>query len=398
MLIGVVGGTNTGKTTFFCASTLVDAEISNRPFVTIKPNQGTTYVKVKCPHLELGKECNPVNSKCVNGVRLIPIALLDVAGLVPEAHKGKGLGNQFLNDLMQAQALIHVIDASGSVDAEGNPVAKGSYDPGESIKFLEKEIAYWIKGILTKNWAKISKQAALDAKGPYEGLTKNLTGLGINEEEVKEVVKKEGFSLKPDSWSEEEVLEFSEKIRAKSKPIIIAANKIDVEGAEENLKKLQKDFPDYRIFGCSAESELALRKAAKTGIIDYVPGEKEFKLVKEGIPEKQAKALEFIRSNVLEKNEGTGVQEIINKTAFELLDLIAVYPVQDQHKWTSGTGAVLPDAFLVRRGSTAIELAGKIHTDFVDRFIGAIDCRSGQKIGKDHELKDGDVVKIILKG
>jgi len=396
--IGVVGKPNVGKSTFFSAATLIDVPIANYPFTTINPNKGTTYVKARCPHLDLGRECSPVNSKCINGVRLIPISLLDVAGLVPEAHAGKGLGNQFLNDLIQAQALIHVIDVSGSTDSEGKIVGKGSHDPAQDIKFLEKEIAHWIKGILTKNWGKISKQASLDPKGPYEALAKNLTGLGITEEEVKEVIKKEDFSLKPDSWNEEALLEFSEKIREKSKPILIAANKIDVEGAQENFERLKKEFPKKKIVACSAESELALRKAAKAGIIEYVPGEKEFKLLKQEIPEKQKHALEFIRTHILEKYGGTGVQQAVNETAFSLLDLIAVYPVQDQHKWTSGTGAVLPDSFLLKKGSNAIDLAGKIHTDFIERFIAAIDCRTGQKIGKEHALKDGDVVKIMLRG
>ncbi|MEW6294823.1 MAG: redox-regulated ATPase YchF [Candidatus Diapherotrites archaeon] len=397
MQIGCVGKPSSGKSTFFSAATLVDVEISMRPFTTIKANTGTAYVNTKCPHLDLGKQCNPINSKCVNGTRLIPIQLLDVAGLIEGSWQGKGMGNSFMSDLMQAQGLIHVLDIAGVTDSIGNPCQRGSHDPAQDIKFLEKEIAHWIKGILTKNWAKISKQASLDPKGPYEALAKNLTGLGITEEDVKGVIKKEDFNEKPDSWNEEALLEFSEKIREKSKPILIAANKIDVEGAQENFERLKKEFPEKKIVACSAESELALRKAAKADIIEYVPGEKEFKLLKQDIPEKQKHALEFIRTHILEKYGSTGVQEAVNETAFSLLDLIAVYPVQDQHKWTSGTGAVLPDSFLLRKGSNAIDLAGKIHTEFVERFVAAIDCRTGQKIGKEHSLKDGDVVKIMLR-
>ena len=396
MLAGIVGKPNCGKSTFFSAATMVDAEIANYPFTTVKPNIGVTYVKAKCPHKELGKECNPKNSKCVNGIRLIPLQLIDVAGLVPDAHLGKGLGNQFLGDLIQANALVHVVDASGSTNAEGKVVEKGTHDVAQDIEFLEKEITYWINGILTKNWNKISKQAGLDSKGPYEALAKQLSGLGISEEEVKEVIKRKEFSERPDNWDEEEVLRFSEEIRKKSKPLLIAANKIDVEGAKENFEKLKKRFSDYKIVPCCAEAELALRKAERQGIISYVPGEKEFKILKEDIPEKQKKALEFIRTHVLEVFGSTGIQQAINATAFELLELIVVYPVQDQHKFVDGQGNVLPDAYLLKRGANAFDLAVKIHTDFGSKFIGAIDCRTQQKIGKEHELKDGDIVKILL--
>ena len=393
MIIGVVGGPNKGKSTFFSAATLVDVEIANRPFTTIKPNQGTAYVSTKCVHEEKEKPCQPVNSKCENSIRLIPITLLDVAGLVPDAHKGKGLGNDFMNDLMQAKALIQVLDASGRTDLEGNSVE--SNDPAEDVRFLEKEISYWINGILTKNWGKISKQASLAGKAS-EGLANQLTGLGITEDEVKSVLEKGSFSEKPDSWSEEEILRFSEEIRKKSKPMIVVANKIDLEGAKENYERLVKEFPQHIIIPCCSEAELALRKAAKAGIIEYVPGSSEFKLLKQELPEKQRKALEFIMSNVLKKWGSTGVQQAINKTAFGLLSLIVVYPVQDSNKWQSGKGNFLPDAYLLRKGSTAIRLAEAIHSGFVERFIAAVDCRTGQRIGKDHELKNNDVIKIQL--
>ena len=98
MLIGIVGKTNCGKSTFFKAATLANVEIANRPFVTLKPNQGIGFVKVECPEKQAGKKCSPNHGFCVNGERFIPIKLIDVAGLVPEAHLGKGRGNEFLDD------------------------------------------------------------------------------------------------------------------------------------------------------------------------------------------------------------------------------------------------------------------------------------------------------------
>lgn len=316
-----------------------------------------------------------------------------MAGLVPDAHKGKGLGNAFMSDLMQAKALIQVVDVSGRTDLEGNPT--GGHDPAEQVRFLEKEVAYWIKGILTKNWNKIAKTASATKK-VAESLGNNLTGLGIREEDVKEVLEKGSFSEKPDEWSDEEILRFSEEVRRKSKPMLIAANKIDVEGAKENYKRLVKEFPEKIFVPCCAEAELALRKADKVGIIKYIPGSNEFEILQKDIPEKQKKALEFVREHVLAIWGNTGIQQAINKTAFELLNLIITYPVQDANKWISGKGNFLPDAYLLPKGSTAIDLAETIHSDFVNRFIAAVDCRTGQKIGKDHELKNNDVIKIQL--
>jgi len=393
MQIGIVGKPSSGKTTFFSAGTLVDAEISSRPFTTINPNQGTAYVSRKCVHEELEKQCQPVNSKCEQGVRLVPIQALDVAGLIEGSWQGKGMGNQFMSDLMQATALIHVLDVSGTTDAEGNP-CKG-HNPAEDVRFLEREVDYWIKGILEKNWGKVSKQATSSGK-PAEALAVPLSGLGMSEEQVKDVFDKQEFGAKPDEWNEEEILGFASAIREKSKPMLVACNKIDLPEAKENYERLVKEFPEKVFVPCSAEAELTLRKAAKTGLIEYVPGAKEFD-VKGELEEKQQKALDFIKENVLAVWGSTGVQQCINKTAFELLGLIAVYPVEDANKLASGKGRVLPDVYLLKKDSNALDLAGAIHSDFVERFVAAVDCRTHQKLGKEHALKMDDVVKIQLK-
>ncbi|MFH1240342.1 MAG: redox-regulated ATPase YchF [Candidatus Diapherotrites archaeon] len=396
MQIACVGKPSSGKSTFFSAATLVDVEIANRPFTTIKPNQGTGYVTTKCVHEEKGKPCQPMNSKCENGIRLIPIQMLDVAGLIEDSWKGRGLGNSFLNDLMQAQALIHVLDVSGTTDAEGNTVTAGSYNPVNDVEFLEREVAYWIKQILEKNWGKISKSISISGE-IVSGLATQLSGLGIKERDIKKVLSEiELKSKKPSEWDEEEMLQFSSAIREKSKPMVIAANKCDMQSAAENLDKLKSEFSEKRIFPTSAESELSLRRADKAGIIKYIPGGKEFEILKE-CEEKQKKALEFIQKNVLDVFGSTGVQQVINKTAFDLLDLVVVYPVQDQSKWVSGKGHYLPDAFLVKKGTTPKELAGIIHTDFANRYLGAINCRTNQKISESYEIQNNDVIKILLR-
>lgn len=394
MLVGVVGKPSSGKSTFFSAATLVDVPRAAYPFTTIDPNKGTAFVRSECPCKGLSKKCSPRNSKCVNEVRLIPVQLLDVAGLVPGAHKGKGLGNQFLGDLSKADALIHVVDCSGSSDFEGNPVEANSHYPGKDVVFLEQEIVYWIQGIIGKNLRKIAKSAeGGDDLKAVSALAEQLSGIGVNEEQVKKALK--GLKKVRD-WKEEELHEFSERIRACSKPILLALNKIDLNGAREFYESVRKEFNGVAVPVC-AEAELALRRADEKGLIEYVPGSREFKELME-LEEKQGKALEFVREKVLKEYGTTGLQEAVNKAVFELLEMIVVYPVEDQHKLSDSQGNVLPDAILLKKGSTALDLAYKIHTSIGSRFVSAIDCRTGKRLGKESVLDSGAIVKIQVQG
>jgi ribosome-binding ATPase YchF (GTP1/OBG family) len=220
----------------------------------------------------------------------------------------------------------------------------------------------------------------------------------INEKDVERTIKKCNFDPKPMNWGDEELLRFATEIRKQSKPILIAANKIDLPHAKENFEKLKKEFPDYKIVPCCAEVELALRKADRAGIVKYVPGGNKFEILKTELPENQKKALEFMQKNILDVWGNTGIQQAINSTIFDLLDLMIIYAVQDPHKWVSGKGNLLPDTHLLKKGSNAIDLAGAIHTDFIDKFMGATDCRTHQNIGKEHTLKNDDIVAIKLRG
>ena len=387
MLLGIVGVPNSGKSTFFKSLTLADIEITNYPFTTIKPNMGVGYVTTECPCRRLGVECKPQNSKCVNGQRHIPVKLLDVAGLVPGAHDGKGLGNQFLSDLTQASGLVHVLDMSGRTDSEGRP--SQGWDPEKNVRVLEEEIDEWIKDISSKTLGK-SKQIARTQKVPIEKLlAKQLSGLGVTEEDIKAAMRKsriEGFE-----WSESDIKHFSAEIRKVSKPIIVAANKIDTPEAQKNYEMFssREDFVP-----CSADSELALREASKSGLIDYVPGN-SFQ-VRGKLTEKQRQALDFIKANVIQRYGSTGVQNSINALVFKKLDMITVYPVADINKFSDKKGNILPDAFLVRRGTKLREFTEKVHTDLARGFIGGLDLEK-KKLGADYELKDGDVVEILFK-
>ena len=394
-LLGVVGKPNTGKSTFFSATTLVAAEIANYPFTTIKPNRGVGYVRTPCVHEEFKVKDNPKNSLCLDGVRLVPVELIDIAGIVPGAWEGRGLGNQFLDEIRRADALIHVVDASGGTDCEGKSCKPGEHDPLEDVKFLEREITMWMVTILKKDWSKIARTAEADKKGIALPLEDRLTGLGIRRQIVGEAIRKANLNIdKPTTWSDDDFYRFVDTLRKMSKPMLIVANKIDLPTAEANLKRMKE--LDYMVIPCSAEAELGLRRAAEKQLIDYKPGDSDFKITH---PEKlspgQIKALESIREKVLAKNGSTGIQNAMNMAYFKLLNMITVYPVEDLEHLSDHNGRVLPDTYLVPQGTTARQFAYVIHSELGDNFIYAVDARDKRRIGEDAILKDRDVISIV---
>lgn len=394
MLIGIVGKPNVGKSTFFKASTLAEAEIANYPFATIKPNEGVGFVKVKDPARDFGKISHPRNGYVLHEWRFIPIQLLDVAGLVPGAHEGKGMGNQFLDDLRQADVLIHVVDISGSTNEKGEVLEPGSYDPAEDVKFLEVELDMWYLGILKKGWEKFARTIIQEKGNISIALAKQLSGLKITEEMVEEAINSLNLNKeKPNLWSNDDLYHLAMILRKKTKPMAIACNKIDVLGAEANFQRVQKMFPSYHFIRCSAESELALRQAAKAGLIDYVPGECDFTIEENKLTEQQKKALTFIKTQVLQKFSSTGVQTVLDHAVFELLGYMTIFP--GGAKLEDKEGHTLPDCFLLPASSTALDFAYKLHTDFGKNFIRAIDIRRKITVGKDHPLKQGDVIEIV---
>ena len=387
MKIGLVGKPNAGKSTFFTAATSATAQIGDYPFTTIDKNVGIAYVRKPCPSKELGLDPNPNNSLSVDGIRFIPIEVIDVAGLVPGAHEGKGMGNKFLDDLRQADVLIQIVDCSGTTDLEGNTV-EGA-DPLDEIKFLEDELHHWIGEIVVRNWSRSAR--AVEAGEKIENfLSERLAGLKFTREQVILSLRKAKISKPVMHWGSEEGLALAGYLQEIGKPIVIAANKADIS-SKDNIEKLDKASAIIT----AADYELALKNATKAGLITYNSGDSDFSLNDEGqLNDGQKKALETIRQ-FLKKNGSTGVQDCIETAVLEKLDLIAVYPVEDETHFTDSQSRVLPDAYLVPRESTAHDLAYKVHTDIGDSFIRAIDCRSKRIIGKDYELQDGDIIKIV---
>jgi ribosome-binding ATPase YchF (GTP1/OBG family) len=394
-LLGVIGKPNTGKSTFFSAATLVPAEIANYPFTTIKPNRGVGYVRTPCVHEEFGVNDNPRNSLCKDGVRLVPVELIDCAGLVPGAWEGRGLGNQFLDEIRRADALIHVVDASGGTDCEGRLCKPGEHDPLEDVRFLEREITMWMASILKKDWPKLARTAEAESKDLYAILEERLSGLGIKRGHIHEAGRKAGLNVdKPTSWSDEDFLKFVDMVRRVSKPMMIVANKIDLQPAEANLERLKK--LDYTVIPCCAEAELALRRAAEKQLISYMPGDCNFRIAQpDKLSPSQTKALETIREKILVKNGSTGVQDAINAAYFKLLGMITVYPVEDVEHLADHNGKVLPDVYLVPYGTTAHQFAYVIHTELGEGFIYAVDAREKKRIGEDAVLKDRDVISVV---
>ncbi len=392
MLIGLVGKPSCGKSTFFKAATLMDVLIAAYPFATIKPNHGVGYVRVPCICKEFHTKCNPRTGSCNGDLRMVPVELMDVAGLVEGASEGRGLGNQFLSDLSQANAFIHIIDISATTDAEGK---EGQGNPLQDVRMLENELDLWYLGILKKVWKAFARTIQMEKQNFPKAIAKQFSSLDVKEDDVKEVLLKLKYNgEKPAEWTEDQLRNFAHEIRHLTKPMIIAANKIDKPGAEENYKKLKQEFSELMIIPCSADSELALREASKAGMIEYTPGSKNFKILKD-LNDRQKDALKKIKENILDKYEfGTGIQQILDATVFDLLSYIAVFPAS-ANKLGDSKGNILPDCFLVPKGTTAVDFAFRLHTDLGNNFIKAINAKTKQTVGRDYQLKHRDGIEII---
>ncbi|MFW9963493.1 MAG: redox-regulated ATPase YchF [Candidatus Sifarchaeia archaeon] len=395
--VGIVGKPSCGKTSFTNAACMTDFKVGSYPFTTIEANVGVTHVRTKCACADFEIEDNPKNSICIDRVRLVPIKLIDVAGLVPGAHEGRGMGNQFLDDLRQADVLIHIVDASGGLDAEGQEVAAGSHDPIDDVKFLEDELVEWMLGIIQKDWRRITGRARSEGVKLEDLLLEKLSGLKITRGQILRAIRDSNLKAETvDKWTDEETREFVGTLRKIAKPIIIAANKIDRPNADTNLTRLQEELPDYLVVPVSALTEKVLKDLEKRGVIKYIPGDDDFEILSpESLKESELEQLEKIKEQILRKYGGSGVQNLLNRAVFDYLNMITVYPVHDANSLTDSDGNVLPDVYLVPNGTTAKEFAGHIHTDLMESFIHGIDARTKMRISDKHELKDRDVIKIV---
>ena len=394
--IGLIGKTNTGKTTFFNSSTLSSAEISTYPFTTKKPESGTANAITLCVHPEFKVQDNPNNSKCIDGWRYIPIEMIDLPGLIKDAWKGKGLGNQFLSVAAQSDALLHVVDVSGGIDTSGKIAEAGSGDPISDFADIEEELIMWYHKILEGNRDKLSKliQSGTDF---VDAITDLYQGIGVTKSHVKETLKATNLEDKEfDDYGIEDSKKFASHLRKISKPTLIVANKIDVEGADKNFVKLRERYIDTIVVPASADSELSLRRAEQKGLIKYSPGSEQFDILKsEELNDKQKNALEFIKKDIMGEYMRTGVQFAINIAVFKLLKMNSVYPVADEKKLSDKKGRVLPDLLLMKDGATVHDLAKEIHTDLTKGLLYAKDLRYKLRLPTTYQLRDRDVVSLV---
>lgn len=394
--IGLIGKTNTGKTTFFNSATLSSEEISSYPFTTKSPVSGIAHAITLCVHPEFKIQDNPNNSKCLDGWRYIPIELIDLPGLIKDAWKGKGLGNQFLSIAAQSDVLLHVVDASGGIDSTGKITEAGSGDPISDFADIEEELIMWYLKILEGNRDKLSKliQSGTDI---LDAITDLYRGIGVSKTHVKDTFQATSLEEKNfDDFNMDDSKKFASYLRKISKPTLIVANKVDVEGADKNFARLRERYNDSIVIPVSGDSEFVLRRAEQKGLIKYSPGSETFEIIKsDELNEKQNNALDFIKRGIMGEYMRTGVQFAINVAVFKLLKMNSIYPVADEENMADKKGRILPDLILLKDGATISDLAKEIHTDLTKGLLYGKDLRYNLRLPTDYQLRDRDVVSLV---
>ncbi|KAI9205513.1 P-loop containing nucleoside triphosphate hydrolase protein [Polychytrium aggregatum] len=394
ILLAFVGKPSAGKSSFLNAVTDAQAKVGNFPFTTIKPNHGVSYIPVDCPCKRFGKQaqCSPRYGKCIDGTRYLPIKILDVAGLVPGASEGQGLGNQFLDDLRTADALIHVVDVSGTTDQNGKETA--GYDPINDINWLRSEIHNWVFNNLHKRWGSIVRRHVAIKALPAETLQNQFSGYGSTVSLCHRFMEKCGIKEALETWDDDTLHAIVDAFLDERFPTVIALNKIDLPDSDKNIDRICRKYDESRIVLTSALAEVFLRKLHKQKFIKYFEGTDSFELAEDQIDpseeeklkpldEKTRSRLEKVQDMVLFRYGHTGVLEAVKK-AVDLLGMIPVYPVKNINNFSSfgRDNRVFRDCLLVPPETTVRDLAKMVHPD-LDKYYLYAETIGSIRLGED---------------
>ncbi|KKA20477.1 hypothetical protein T310_5496 [Rasamsonia emersonii CBS 393.64] len=383
-LIGLVGKPSSGKSTTLNSLTDASSKVGNFPFTTIDPQRAIGYLQIDCAckRYNLSDRCKPNYGGCQDGRRSVPIELLDVAGLVPGAHQGRGLGNKFLDDLRHADALIHVVDVSGTTDAEG------------------MEHGIWCVRFTSRSYVLKPREGNARAEATaVETLQSQFSGYGSTAQIVARCLDRLQLKEPLEEWSEETIEKVVNAFVDEKFPTVYALNKIDHPDADKNISKIARMQDPKSIVLCSAISEVFLRKLAKQGYIRYVEGgefvDTREDLIEMGDPdggglkemdEKLKNRVENLKDMVLYRFGSTGVVQCLSRAA-ELLGLVPVFPVKNIHTFGSDSGkAVFRDCVLVKKNSTVGDVARKVMGDVP---ISYVESAGGVRVSEDEIVEVG---------
>lgn len=360
MKLGIVGLPNVGKSTLFNSLTKAGAESANYPFCTIDPNVGIVAV----PDERIKKLGEMYHTKKVTPA---VIEFVDIAGLVKGASKGEGLGNQFLANIREVDAIVHVVrcfEDANVVHVDGN------INPARDIETINLELIFSDIEILDRRIAKVAKQARMD-----KTLAKELELLEALKAHLEEGKLAKSFEVPDD---EDTQAWFASYNLLTAKPVIYAANVAEDDLADDGAGNLH----------VAAVREMA---AAENSEVFVICAQIEQEIAELDDDEKQM----FLEDLGLKES---GLDKLV-AASYSLLGLISFLTAGEDEcrAWT------------IKKGTKAPQAAGKIHTDFERGFIkaevvnyqdlldnGSLAAAREKGIvgmeGKEYVVKDGDVI------